>query len=70
MAYKLKAGQAAGFDILGSRQEDGTIIMRNFDGQNDEQVDEFPDSIELMGVVYGLEEVKEGANGYCWGIYC
>lgn len=96
MAHKLKPHELAGFDVIGYRQKDGRIalggsgspLVKAMDahlGVTPIVVDTFPEQIELLGVIWALEFVKENEwegraevertnpddprLSICWGIY-
>jgi hypothetical protein len=73
--YKPQKYDLAGFDLVGYRQPDGSIRLGS-----KVIVSEFPPEVELIGVVYTLEEIvvndKDGTlsedhpgKHLMWGIY-
>lgn len=86
--YTPKRGEVAGLDLYGERQDDGTIKLGSAPSMGDDHrthVREFPEEIEVEGVVYTLEFVKENhwqgreqlekddpsdmRLRICWGVY-
>lgn len=75
MFYLVRHTDLAGFDLIGRRQEDGTLKLGPF-GEG-EQLDDWPEEAEILGKVFILEEVKkqdgpkvpENKRDVEWGIY-
>ena len=73
--YVAKKGDLAGFDLIGRRQDDGSIRL-GARGEG-EALPDWPEEVELLGNVYTLEEVKKqngpqvpiGNRDIEWGIY-
>lgn len=60
--YTPKRGEIAGVDLFGEIQKDGTIKLGSAPRLGDDhrtQVREFPEEIEVEGVVYKLEDVRK-----------
>jgi hypothetical protein len=76
--YSPKPWEVAGFELIGYRQEDGSIRLGNEKGTH---LPDFPKEVEAFGVVYCLEEVRKNKDEYNlspdhegyrieWGVYC
>lgn len=60
MTHQVSAEEIAGFDLIGFRQPDGTILL----GTNEIPMSDFPAEAEILGQVYTLENVVlNDANG-------
>jgi hypothetical protein len=57
MAYEPKKGEVAGFDLVGHRQADGSIILGT--PPTSESIPEFPEEVKAFGAVYTLEYIKK-----------
>lgn len=59
MPYEIQGAHIAGFDLYGTKNDDGTFTI----GHSEPKVTlpEFPAEVELLGVTYGLEYVKWNA---------
>ena len=77
-----KAGEIAGFDMIGWKQTDGTFILG--DKTYGRRVDEFPQEVHVCDVTYTLEFIKwntdeqseeilatwtDEQKSICWGVY-
>jgi len=88
--YAPKPWEIAGFELYGERQDNGSIKLGTHDPASQlpdqrTQVPAFPEKVEVVGVVYTLEFVKENNWGgrkrvekndpanpllrICWGVY-
>lgn len=80
MPYQLRPEDLAGFDIYGSRNNDGTITIGH--AEPTVRLPAFPDKVEVLGNVYTLEAVTENDGMWrenaepndprlriCWGVY-
>lgn len=76
--YEPKPWEVAGFEIIGYRQEDGSIRLGNDGGTH---LPDFPKEVKAFGIVYCLEDVRKNKDecdltpeheGYRieWGVYC
>ena len=75
--FEPKAGQIAGFDIIGYRQRDGKVKLGD---ENGELVNDFPEEIQTPYGVFTLETIKKNdedntlpedhpGKNIEWGIY-
>ena len=85
MAYAPRKYEIAGFDLLGERQDDGSIKLGSkprFSPDDRTHLPAFPEEVEVGGIVYKLEFVKENQGEWrktappdhpglriCWGVY-
>ena len=60
----------AGFSLSGKRQLDGMIRPHDYHDKNVLEIDEWPETIKLFNITYGLEEVVSGVDGYECANYC
>lgn len=76
MKFELKPGDIAGFELYGERQADGTILVGTPPVGNRRRLEDFPETIELLGMTYTLEEVRRNRDMFPgpvppieWGLY-
>jgi len=53
MVHEVDKDSLAGFELIGYRQADGTILLGNKVPMNN-----FPKEVEILGAAYSLEDVK------------
>lgn len=85
MTYKPRKFEIAGVDILGERQDDGSIKLGaepSIGPDTRTHLPAFPEKIDVEGVTYTLEDVRENDGKWretappdhpglrlCWGVY-
>jgi len=57
MTYQVNKDHLAGFDLIGYRQPDGTILL-GMEG-NQHPMADFPEEAEILGNTYTLEKVRK-----------
>jgi hypothetical protein len=57
----------AGFDLAAKRGDDG--LLHSYGDPDAPAMQEWPETVTMFGVTYGLEDVVIGNNGYESGIY-
>ena len=53
MPHKVKSDQLVGFDLIGYREPDGSILL----GADKIPMANFPQEVEILGITFALEEV-------------
>lgn len=61
MKTEHKRAFLVGFDLVGQRQPNGKLKSHIYP---DQEIDDWPEEVEMFGNIYTLEDIEKGNNGY------